>query len=249
MAVPEGYVALGLVGFTDRGDYSEDGIYMQNDLVHRNNAIWKCNIDNTTGIEPAENDNWTIFVQSQTDLAGISATDTQGMVTGKGEVVVAQELLDAIADRVANKLLEKSKMSNVQVNDETMVPTSALVYAMQQAITNLNSNITDQTDLVVIEVTDFAASTATAINCPWQNYQFLIITFGMYNNITVSHMVPVVFFRTTAAAKRVLLYNPTNINAFCQCYQNGEGSIIIDLSSDMVALTNYRIHVYGVLAR
>lgn len=120
---------------------------------------------------------------------------------------------------------------------------------LQDQITDLNSNITDQTDLVVIEVTDFAASTATAINCPWQNYQFLIITFGMYNNITVSHMVPVVFFRTTAAAKRVLLYNPTNINAFCQCYQNGEGSIIIDLSSDMVALTNYRIHVYGVLAR
>lgn len=102
---------------------------------------------------------------------------------------------------------------------------------------------------MVVEVTDFVASTATAIDCPWQNYQFLIITFGIYDNITVSHIIPVTYFKTTNAGKRVMLYYLMNTNAYCQCYQNGNGSIILDLSSDMVALTNYRIHVYGVIAR
>lgn len=112
MSVPEGYVSLGLVGFTDKGDYDASAIYMQNDLVHKDNAIWKCKVDNTTGITPDENDNWTIFVQSQTSLSGISAVDTYGATGETGEIVVAQELIDAIANRVMNQLVEKAHIIN-----------------------------------------------------------------------------------------------------------------------------------------
>ena len=244
-------VSLGLVGIVDKGIYNPDETYNKGNFVLHEGSTWLALKDNLQGVEPAEGESWKFLARgfAAEILSLITAVDSAGLVGNAGAETDGQTLLDAIADKVANQLLEKKMMSNVQVNDATMVPTSALVYAMQQALTNLNSNITEQTDLVVVEVTDFVASTATAIDCPWQNYQFLIVTFGMYDNITFSHMVPVSFFKTTTSGKRVVLYNLMNTDAYCQCYQNGEGSIIFNLSPDMVALTNYRVHVYGVIAR
>ena len=62
-------------------------------------------------------------------------------------------MIDVLADKVANQLIAKSMMSNVQVNDAEKVPTSALAYSMQQAIETLNSNVTDLTSANRINVT------------------------------------------------------------------------------------------------
>lgn len=99
--------------------------------------------------------------------ASLLITDTQGLVGAAEQETTTQLLINAIADRVVNQLVTnesltqqlanyvtKAMMSNIQVNDENLVPTSALAYAMQQSITaneggivELSSNIARRVDL------------------------------------------------------------------------------------------------------
>lgn len=97
MAVPEKFVNIGIVGFTDKGEYAPENIYMMNDIVHRDNGLWRCLVDNTTGIEPEENHNWTVFIQSSKELGGITATDSKGIMGPEGEMVSAQELMEKLS--------------------------------------------------------------------------------------------------------------------------------------------------------
>ena len=142
-SVPDGYEALDFVGFTDRGEFSGTETYIENDIVHWNNTAWRCLKDNTTGITPAEGENWTVFIASETDSSGITTTDTEGLVGSAGEKVSNQDLIDAIADRVINRLLSKSAISTTQINDQEKVPSSALVFGMAEEIGELNENISD----------------------------------------------------------------------------------------------------------
>lgn len=68
MVNPTGYTALDLIGFTDKGTYSSSANYVKNDLVHYGGNIWRCLIDDTTGIAPAEGVNWTLFIGEPTNL-------------------------------------------------------------------------------------------------------------------------------------------------------------------------------------
>lgn len=68
MVNPTGYTALDLIGFTDQGTYSSSDNYVKNDLVHYSGNIWRCLIDDTTGIAPAEGLNWTLFIGEPTNL-------------------------------------------------------------------------------------------------------------------------------------------------------------------------------------
>ena len=85
----------------------------------------------------------------------LPVTDTQGFVGDKNSETNVQLLIDAIADKMVKQLVSnsvltqqlanyvaKSMMSNIQVNDTDKVPTSALAYAMQQAITANANGIT-----------------------------------------------------------------------------------------------------------
>ena len=79
MVNPTGYTALDLVGFTDKGPYSSLENYVKNDLAHYAGSIWKCKIDDTTGITPTEGANWTIFIsepsnQVETSIAPIETS-------------------------------------------------------------------------------------------------------------------------------------------------------------------------------
>lgn len=68
--VPEGYEPLDFVGFTDRGIWSSTETYIENDIVHKDNIVWRCLIDDTTGMTPAEGDNWTLFMDSTSPFYG-----------------------------------------------------------------------------------------------------------------------------------------------------------------------------------
>ena len=72
MNVPSGYTALDLIGFTDRDDYSSIANYVKNDLVHYNGRVWKCLIDDTTGIAPIEGANWTVWIDEAAYLSGLA---------------------------------------------------------------------------------------------------------------------------------------------------------------------------------
>ena len=92
------------------------------------------------------------------DATSLLITDNQELVVEKvGDVAqktTTQLLIDTIAQKVANELVTnsaltatlanyvtKAMMSNVQVNDQNRVPTSSLAFSMNQAITELNSDM------------------------------------------------------------------------------------------------------------
>lgn len=68
MVNPTGYTALDMIGFTDKGTYSSSANYVKNDLAHYSGNIWRCLIDDTTGIAPVEGVNWTLFIGEPTNL-------------------------------------------------------------------------------------------------------------------------------------------------------------------------------------
>ena len=102
MNVPTGYTELDLIGYTDKGAYSAAAAYVKNDIVHYQDNLWRCLIDDTTGITPAEGQSWTIFIQSSGTFSGLTATDTSGIVGQAGATVNAQTLTDALAEGVAD---------------------------------------------------------------------------------------------------------------------------------------------------
>ena len=65
---PTGYTALDLVGFTDKGTYASNVYYVKNDIVHYGGNLWRCKVDDTVNITPAEGTNWTVFVGEPTNL-------------------------------------------------------------------------------------------------------------------------------------------------------------------------------------
>lgn len=50
-------------------------------------------------------------------------------------------------DALIDEKIAKAMMSNVQVNDQTKVPTSALAYSMNESITKLNSDLNSKYSL------------------------------------------------------------------------------------------------------
>lgn len=69
MVNPTGYTALDLVGYTDKGTYSNSANYVANDLVHYGGNIWRCKVDDTTGVAPVEGADWTLFIGEPTNMA------------------------------------------------------------------------------------------------------------------------------------------------------------------------------------
>lgn len=73
MVNPTGYTALDLIGYTDKGAYSSSATYVKNDLVHYNNKLWRCLIDDTSNVTPSEGVTWTIFVEEPGVMTGATS--------------------------------------------------------------------------------------------------------------------------------------------------------------------------------
>lgn len=138
-------ISLGKIGIVDGGVYDPKKTYNSGTFVLHNGSTWLAMKDNLTGATPEEGANWKYLARGfgAEMLSMITALDTLGLLGKKGAEVEAQALVDKLADMVTNKLIQKTSMSNVQVNDQNKVPTSALVYTMQQSITN-NKDAVDQ---------------------------------------------------------------------------------------------------------
>ena len=135
--VPSGYVALDFVGFTDKGTYSATETYMQNDLVHKDNNVWRCLVDNIVNITPVEGGTWTIFIKAP---AGIDvATDgTTGTVMGNpDEIIIGTDGMMSIS----SSFTEQSALAEI-VGTETK---KTLFGKIAYAITTLISHIADTT--------------------------------------------------------------------------------------------------------
>ena len=137
-------VSLGKIGIADGGVYNPEKTYNSMTFVFYNGSTWLAIRDNLKGVIPEEGMNWKYLARgfASEALALITAIDSQGLLGNKGAEVTGQALIDKLADMVANKLIQKTSMSNVQTNDQNKVPTSALAYAMNQSITQNGEAIT-----------------------------------------------------------------------------------------------------------
>lgn len=148
MGAPEGYTKLGLVGFVDKGEYSEGATYLKGDVVFYNGSTYKVLKDNLKGVTPSnDKTNYSLMARgfAAKKLAEILAADSSGLVGDAGREVAAQALLDEIADRVATKLIERGKIdNNLLGTDPTHVLASPQGKALDDRITKLNSDLNDR---------------------------------------------------------------------------------------------------------
>ncbi len=85
-------------------------------------------------------------------------------------------------------------------------------------------------------------TTATAYNCNWQNYKYILFCTCRYDNITTSLLVPKTYFQTTSVGTKVIT-NDTTYNKSFSYYQNGNGSINVTASS---LETDHGVKIYGI---
>ena len=177
----------------------------------------------------------------------------------KAKNILLKDKLDAMdklisdhADAIANKLMTndafntaiadyvtKSMMSGVQVNDGDHVPTSALAYAMQQAITananaitKLNSEASTHlkesgsensfcaafqsryqyyTDVNYMLASGIYKTGNTGLNLPFEGY-WIIITFNTSNNLGNSSTAWITQFAISTDWGNKAIYFRRNIN-------------------------------------
>lgn len=153
MPAPEGYTELDLVGFTDKGNYSAETTYAKNDLVHSSNKIYKSLQDNNTGQAlPAAPEiataYWEVWLSGGVDSTeSLTAKDTDNLTGGgAGQVIIAQELLDAITAKVI-KQLSSSDIVQTESTATNKVPSAAYLKEIKDGLDNDISELTSSKGL------------------------------------------------------------------------------------------------------
>lgn len=80
----------------------------------------------------------------------INVVDTHGAAVSPGATTKVQTLINAIADKVANKLLLRSDVVSQIVNDAEKAASMAALYSVKQQVTQLNSDLDGKTSNVAI---------------------------------------------------------------------------------------------------
>lgn len=104
-----GKTDLGKWMITNGGEYSADATYEQLTMVKYGNSTY-ITLKTVTGITPVDDKiNYQLMAQGfdATALSAVQAEDTQGLCGEKGNIVTAQSLVDALADKVINTVMAK----------------------------------------------------------------------------------------------------------------------------------------------
>ena len=80
----------------------------------------------------------------------ISATDVQGLVGAAGGSSTVQLLINAIADRIANKLLLKTDVVSQIVNDAAKAASMAALFSVNQKVDTVNSNLVNRKSIELL---------------------------------------------------------------------------------------------------
>ena len=138
--------SLGKVGIVDRGNYLQEETYNAGDFVLYNGSTWLALKDGILGVEPAEGRDWKYLARGfeAEVLSLITANDTSGLIGEAGQQVNAQSLIDVIADKVANRLIDKGLIVNNLVTDNTeMVLAAPMGKELKRQLDEQNNNITN----------------------------------------------------------------------------------------------------------
>lgn len=158
-----GKTDLGKWMITNGGEYSADATYEQLTMVKYGNSTY-ITLKTVTGITPVDDKiNYQLMAQGfdATALSAVQAEDTQGLCGEKGNIVTAQSLVDALADKVINTVMAK-------------IGTAALTGGMtdlSSGLNKLNSNLT-------VLNADILAGTITFPKIEGTGNQIVNVEFG-----------------------------------------------------------------------
>lgn len=112
--IPEGYEKLAVIGIAYKGAYDPNATYGILNAVFHEGSTYVSLKDSPVGPPAADGANWQYLAKGFVEalLSTVTATDTSGLIGTAGADVGAQDLMDAIADRVATKLLARSNVIN-----------------------------------------------------------------------------------------------------------------------------------------
>lgn len=206
MSIPTGYEKLAVIGIAWKNEYVQGTAYKTMNAVYYNGSTYVALRDNPTGPPAADGANWQYLAKGfeQQLLSAITALDTSGMLGEAGATVGGQALMDAIADKVMTKLVERSAIVQTESTDATTVPSSPYV---KTKFDQLNSDLGDlSTDLsnVHTELTPLKSYYVNNIN----------------NNIV--NTVNIVLWDANTADSPFKAGNTIRGNGFCITYSSGE---------------------------
>lgn len=139
---------LGLSGGTMTGaiDMNQNSIENVAEPVDEKDVANKKYVDGKTGIANESTpgivkESEQITVEEDGTMALGKILDQYGIVGEAQSKQLLQDLINTISNKVMNELMSKTMMSNVHINSENNVPTSSLVYGMNETISELTSSI------------------------------------------------------------------------------------------------------------
>ena len=205
--------SLGTVGIADRGNYSASATYVKGNFVYYDGSSWLALKDNLTGVTPEEGDNWKYLARGYAAelLSMITALDTSGVLGQAGASVGGQALMDAIADKVMTKLVERSSIVQTESTDPSTVPSSPYFKQVTDKLTsdlgNIGTNLSD--------VSTELAATNTDLD-PLKSNRVSHISSNVLNKVNI------VLWDADTADTPFKAGNTNRGNGFCITYSSGE---------------------------
>ena len=125
-------------------------------------------------------------IQAPEQLSAVQATDTSGVLGTAGAEVISQALIDAIADRVMTKLIEKSQVvNNLQATVAGNVLDAVQGKILKDQIDSTNSQLSGKANISDVTLNQIACNvmpTATGVQYSYthealKNHRFIDATF------------------------------------------------------------------------
>lgn len=216
MAAPEGYTALGRIGYVDKGVYSSTATYMTGYVVYYNGSSYVALKDNVVGITPTNSGTvWKIFARGfQADTAAdVEATDTPGIVGTAGAKSTVQGIIDKLGDWFT-ATFKKNLVNNGTTTAEGFALDARMGKTLTDQISALNSSrfkagqrVADALDINY--PAGLYSTDTSSTNLPYNTYGFLLL---IVNDSTVWRTA--IFIPTSCEYIALNFYNGATIKAW-----------------------------------
>lgn len=190
-----GKTDLGKWMITNGGEYSADATYEQLTMVKYGNSTY-ITLKTVTGITPVDDKiNYQLMAQGfdATALSAVQAEDTQGLCGEKGNIVTAQSLVDALADKVINTVMAK-------------IGTAALTGGMTDLSSGLNKLNSDLNGFhVYASISDLGLSNGVTVNdilskMPEPSIGFFYVLNNNIDKLPITTQANLIIFKSGSAS-------------------------------------------------
>lgn len=213
MSIPTGYEKLAVIGIAWKNEYVQGTAYKTMNAVYYNGSTYVALRDNPTGPPAADGANWQYLAKGfeQQLLSAITALDTSGVLGQAGASVGGQALMDAIADKVMTKLVERSSIVQTESTDPTTVPSSPYFKQVTDRVISDLGNIATN----LSNVSTGLAATNIDLD-PLKSNRVSHINSNVLNKVNI------VLWDADTADTPFKAGNTNRGNGFCITYSSGE---------------------------